>query len=64
MTQDFDLSRSQHTVKRRNAKGKAPEQPTFEYHDSALHDEGLRAHLLKSYEEFKVVPKQLFSIRS
>lgn len=52
---DFDLGRSQYTVKRRNAKGKAPEQPSFEYHDSALHDEGLQAHLLKSYEEFKLL---------
>jgi len=51
----FDLSRSQQASKHRSTKGKAPAQPTFDYHDSALRDEGLRAHLQKSYEEFKLL---------
>ncbi|TFK51618.1 hypothetical protein OE88DRAFT_1698645 [Heliocybe sulcata] len=37
------------------SKGKGKEaEPTYDYHDSSLHDLALRGHLLRGYELFKV----------
>ncbi|KAI6044291.1 hypothetical protein EDC04DRAFT_2644016 [Pisolithus marmoratus] len=48
-------------------KGKAKEEtsgdrPTFEHHDGSLHDSAIRAHMLRGYEQFKLVHGSFTSI--
>lgn len=56
-TQCVELSKTPRTLapkgKKKPEKGKEPEV-VYDYHDGAIHDEGLKAHILRGYEQFKV----------
>ncbi|KAH7914595.1 hypothetical protein BJ138DRAFT_1205594 [Hygrophoropsis aurantiaca] len=59
-----DKEKSKGKDKQQDKQDGADSQTIYEYHDGALHDYALRAHLLRGYEHFKLIHGSFTSILS